>query len=134
MPVVIDWIKDMQYLAQDDEGHGIIVESRKENAPAGFSPAKLLLVAAAGCMSNHLMEILVKKRLSVTKLRVTADGVRAADLQKRFTGITLTFEVHGNIPPETMEGVLLLVKEKYCSVLNSLDPQTPVNIESRIVA
>jgi putative redox protein len=134
MQVVIEWTKDMQYLAQDDEGHGIIVESRREKIPAGFSPTKLLLAAAASCMSNHLLEVLVKKRIAVTKLRVLADGERAAEHPKKIKSITLTFEVQANVSLEILDGVLLLVKEKYCSVLNSLDPQMAVKTESRIVA
>ena len=134
MPVVIEWTKDLQYLAQDDEGHGIIVESRREKIPAGFSPTKLLLAAAEACMSNHLLEVLVKKRIAVTKLRVLADGVRAEEHPKKFKSITLTFEVQGNVSREVLDGVLLLVKEKYCSVLNSLDPAINVKLESRVIA
>jgi putative redox protein len=134
MPIVIEWTKDLQYLAQDEEGHGIIVESRRENFPAGFSPTKLMLAAAAACMSNHLLEVLVKKRLSVTKLRVLADGERAAEHPKKFKSIILTFEVQGNVSREVLEGVLFLVKEKYCSVLNSLDPVITVKLESRVIA
>ncbi|HAD82175.1 MAG: hypothetical protein A2509_00790 [Candidatus Edwardsbacteria bacterium RIFOXYD12_FULL_50_11] len=134
MPIIIEWVGNLQNVASDDSGHSVIIESRRENTPAGFSATQILLIAAASCMSNHVVEILQKKRLQIKKLRVLADGVRAVEHPKKFKSITLTFEVQGNVSQEVLDGVLLLVKEKYCSVLNSLDPAINVKLESRVIA
>jgi len=133
MPITLDWIKDQQYVIQDGHGHGIVVESKPDGVPTGFTPSQLLLAAAAGCMANHVLDILRKKRLPPVKLRVLADGERTAEHPRRYTSITLTFEVSGDVPVQVLEDVVRLSKDKYCSVLNTIGPGTKVMINSRVV-
>jgi putative redox protein len=134
MAITLDWVKDQQYMAQDEQGHGIVVESRPESIPSGFSPSQLLLVAAAGCMANHVLAILEKKRLSPLKLRMVADGQRAAEHPRKYISIHLVFELHGALPQKIVDDVIALAKDKYCSVLNTIGPETKVMTESRIIA
>jgi putative redox protein len=133
MAITLEWVKDLQYIARDDSGHSIVVESQLEQTPSGFSPSQLLLVAAAGCMANHVMTILQKKRMNPVKLQVWADGERVADHPRRYKSINLTFEIYGDVPQEVADGVVQLAKAKYCSVLNSLDPTIVVNIKSKVI-
>lgn len=133
MPVILDWIKDQQYVVQDENGHGIVVESKPAGIPAGFTPSQLLLAAAAGCMANHVLSILQKKRLPPDKLRVVADGERADEHPRRFVSIHLVFEIHGSLPQNTFDDVIKLAKEKYCSVLNTIGSGTLVTTESKII-
>ena len=132
MAITLDWVKDQQYTAQDENGHGIVVESRSEGVPAGFTPAQLLLVATAGCMANHVLAILAKKRLKPIKLRVLADGVRADEHPRRYISISLTFEMSGEVPLQVLEDVIQLSKDKYCSVLNTLGPGTAITCVSKM--
>lgn len=134
MPITVEWLGNLRNVASDDSGHSVIVESRRENTPAGFSATQLLLVAAASCMANHLVDILQKKRLSVKKFRVLADGIRSEKHPRKFTSIALTFEVQGNVEQRVLEDTVALVKDKYCSVLNSLDPAITIKLESRVLA
>ncbi|MDQ7797632.1 MAG: OsmC family protein [Candidatus Edwardsbacteria bacterium] len=134
MPLTIEWLGDLRNVASDDSGHSAIVESRRDNTPAGFSATQLILIAAASCMSNHLVEILQKKRLSIKKLRVLADGIRSEEHPRKFTSIALAFEVQGNVEQRVFDDMVAMVKDKYCSVLNSLDPAITVKLESRILA
>jgi len=133
MPIILDWVKDQQYVIQDDSGHGIVVESRPDGVPAGFTPSQLLLAAAAGCMANHVISILKKKRLTIAGMRVMADGQRSSEHPKRYTTIDLGFEARGDIPKEALNDAVLLAKDKYCSVLNSLDPTIVVNVKSKVI-
>ncbi|HAD82170.1 MAG: hypothetical protein A2509_00820 [Candidatus Edwardsbacteria bacterium RIFOXYD12_FULL_50_11] len=134
MPLTIEWVGDLRNVASDDSGHSVIVASRRENIPAGFSATQLLLIAAASCMSNHLVGILQKKRLSIKKLRVLADGIRSEEHPRKFTSIALAFEVQGNVEQRVFDDMVAMVKDKYCSVLNSLDQAIAVKLESRILA
>jgi putative redox protein len=133
MPVTLDWVKDQQYVVQDEKGHGIVVESKPEGVPAGFTPSQLLLAAAAGCMANHVLAILQKKRLAPVKLCMVADGTRAEEHPRRFVSIHLVFEVYGDLPQNTVDDVIRLAKDKYCSVLNTLGSGTLVTTESKII-
>jgi putative redox protein len=132
MPVTLDLVKDQQYVIRDDAGHGIIVESRPDGLPAGLTPSQLLLAAAAGCMANHVIDILRKKRLPLEKLRVMADGQRADEHPRKFTSIHLIFELHGALSQTVVADVVKLAKKNYCSVLNTIGPETAVTTECRI--
>ena len=55
MPLTLEWVKDLQFVAGDDKGHGIVVESRKDGVSAGFTPMQLILLAAAGCMAMDVV-------------------------------------------------------------------------------
>jgi putative redox protein len=134
MPVTLEWVKDQQYVIQDDNGHGIVVESKPDGVPSGFTPSQLLLAAAAGCMANHVLSILEKKRLPPVKLRVLADGERSAEHPRRYVSIHLVFELQGAAPQTVVDEVITLAKDKYCSVLNTLGPGTMITTESRIIA
>jgi uncharacterized OsmC-like protein len=45
----------------------------------------------------------------------------------------LTFEVQGNVEQRVFDDIMAMVKDKYCSVLNSLDPAIAVKLESRVI-
>ena len=132
MQIILDLVKDQQYVIRDENGHGIVVESKPDGVPAGFTPSQLLLAAAAACMANHVIDILRKKRLPLVKLRVLADGQRADEHPRRYVSIHLIFELHGEPSKDTADDVIKLAKEKYCSVLNTLGPGTTVTTESKI--
>jgi putative redox protein len=132
MSITVEWIKDQQYAVTDDKGHGIVMESKSEGSTAGFTPSQLLLVAAAGCLANHVLDILRKKRLPPIKLKVLTDGRRREEHPRRYTSLTLRFDVTGEVSQTILEEVVRLAKEKYCSVLNTLDPNLEVLIECTV--
>ncbi len=132
MAIAIDWVKDLQYLARDDQGHSLVVESRAEGTPSGFTPSQLLLVAAAGCLANHVISILQKKRLRPSEMRITISGQRAEEHPRRYRKIYLRFDLKGRIDKSVLDQVIFLAKDKYCSVFNSLDPSIEIDIESAV--
>jgi putative redox protein len=123
-------------------GEGLVFEGGPDGGPSitldsdvkkGPSPTHLLLVALAGCMAVDVKMILEKSRVPLESIEVEAVGVRAESAPRRFLSITLTYELRG--PQEEHEArlqrALDLSREKYCSVLHSLDPG--IEIELRVV-
>jgi putative redox protein len=108
----------------------IIIDSNVEKGP---SPTHLLLTAVAGCMAVDVKMILEKSRVPLESIEVEAVGVRAESDPRRFLSITLTYELRG--PKEEHEArlqrALDLSRDKYCSVLHSLDPS--IEIDLRVV-
>ena len=133
MPLSLYWVKDLQFVAEDDAGHGIVIESRKEGVPAGFSPMQLVLLAAAGCMAMDVVSILNKRRLPLKKFRVLMEGERTAEHPKRYTEMRFTYEVTGDIPKEAVDEAIKLSEEKYCSVSATLKTAPKMVIESRVI-
>jgi putative redox protein len=133
MPLTLTWVKDLQFVAEDDTGHGIVVESKQDGAAAGLTPMQLVLVAAAGCMAMDVVSILQKKRLPLRGFRVLMDGDRAADPPRRFTEMRFTYEAVGDIPKETVDDAIRKSEDKYCSVSATLKIAPKMVIESRVV-
>ncbi len=128
----MDWVKDLQFAASDENGHGIVVESKKDGTPSGFTPMQLLLIAQAGCMAMDVISILKKKRTNLTGFRVLMDGNRAEEHPKRFTEMNFVFEARGNVSKDAMDEAINLSKEKYCSVSATIQNGVKMNIESRV--
>ncbi len=134
MGVTLDWVKDLQFVAADGAGHGIVVESRKEGVPAGFTPMQLLLVAAAGCMAMDVVSILRKKRLPLRGFTVTMDGDRATDHPRRFTEMRFNYAAVGDIPKADLDEAIRMSEERYCSVSATLKHAPKMVITSEVVA
>ena len=113
-----------------DGGPTITLDSDVEKGP---SPTHLLLIALAGCMAVDVKMILEKSRVPLESIEVEAVGVRAESAPRRFLSVTLTYELRG--PEEEHEArlqrALDLSRDKYCSVLHSLDPG--IELELRVV-
>jgi len=97
----------------------------------GPSPMEMLLLSVAGCMAIDILMILEKSRVPVDSLALDAIGVRAEVVPKRYTSVKLVCHVSG--PSEEDESKVVraveLSRDKYCSVLHTLDPQIEFEIQ-----
>ena len=97
----------------------------------GPSPMEMLLLSVAGCMAIDILMILEKSRVAVNTLAFDAIGVRAETMPKRYTSVKLVCHVSG--PSEEDESKVVraveLSRDKYCSVLHTLDPQIDFEIQ-----
>lgn len=134
MQLTLDWVKDLQFAASDENGHGIVVESKKDGIPSGFTPMQLLLIAQAGCMAMDVVSILKKKRAELAGFRVLMDGTRAEEHPKRFTEMNFVFEARGNVLQETLDDAIKMSKEKYCSVSATIHNGVNMKIASRVAS
>lgn len=96
----------------------------------GPSPMDGLLMSLAACMAVDVRMILEKSRVPVDALVVEASGIRREAEPRRFTSITLDYRLQGPADSDRakVERAVSLSREKYCSVLHTLDPDLDVNI------
>lgn len=110
-----------------DGGTALTVDS---DGAEGLTPTQLLLTSLAGCMAVDVLMILEKSRVSVEALEVEAIGERAETVPKRFLKVELIYRLRG--PGEQdqakLERAIDLSREKYCSVLHTLDPALALTI------
>lgn len=96
----------------------------------GPGPMHLLLLALGGCMAVDVQMILEKSRVPVDSLEVDVVGERALTDPKRYLKIALVYRLAG--PSEEHEARLQraidLSRDKYCSVLHTLDPEIEFDI------
>src|SRR5687768_3333943 len=90
----------------------------------GPSPMDHLLLAAAGCMSADVLDILGKSRVPVESMEVQIEGRRAEKPPRRFTAITMSFRLRGPASADRpkVERAVHLSRDTYCSVLHTLRP------------
>jgi putative redox protein len=113
---LLTWAGDLRFTATS----GTQAITLDGNSTEGVSPVQALAMATAGCMAMDIAEILRKGRQPLTSLEVAFHGERAQDHPHRFTAITLTFIVGGNVTADSVRRAIALSHEKYCSVSNSL--------------
>lgn len=126
--VRLRWTGDgLAFHGGPDGGPQIPVDS---DAEVGQSPMQLLLMALAGCMAIDVKLILEKSRVPMESLEVEAIGVRATDVPKRYVSLELVYRIGG--PEEgdqaKLDRAIELSRDKYCSVLHTLDPEIDLDI------
>lgn len=110
-----------------DGGPQLSVDS---DAEQGLTPTQLLLSSLAGCMAVDVLMILDKGRVPVEALEVEAIGERAETVPKRFVSLELVYRVKGPSEEDRpkLERAIQLSRDKYCSVLHTLDPEIALDI------
>jgi putative redox protein len=89
---------------------------------AGVSPVQALAFALSSCMASDVVHILKRQRQELTALSARFTGWRAEQDPRRFLRIDLRFRLEGPLDADKVERAIVLSREKYCSVLHSLQP------------
>ncbi|MEW6685180.1 MAG: OsmC family protein [Candidatus Edwardsbacteria bacterium] len=116
MPKVkLNWTRGPQFVAEDEEGHAIVVGSsfKEGEMSRGFKPLPLILVALGGCMGLDIVSILEKKQQKINELIIEIEGQRAGEHPKRFTDIEIKIKVKGEVTEEALQRALELSRGKY---------------------
>jgi putative redox protein len=110
-----------------DEGVEITVDS---DGVQGQTPMQLLLMALGSCMAVDVQTILEKSRVPLHTLEVEAVGVRALEPPRRYLSLSLIYRLGGPGAEHQgkVERAIELSRDKYCSVLNTLDPDIELDI------
>ena len=117
--MVVEWKGNLRLTAKNEKGMSVnfdapIPHGGEETA---LSPMENVLASLAACSSFHVLNILKKKRITVTGYSVEAAAERREDPPRVFTKIHLKYIVKGeNITPHAVETAIKLSEEKYCSV------------------
>ncbi len=123
------------YIGKGESNHWVTVDTSAADHGhgAGTGPMELLLIALAGCTAMDVELILSKKRAGMTRLEIEVSGDRAKDHPKVFTGIQITYVIHGDVAMSDAEHAVSLSQEKYCSVAGTLRPNVNITYEIKIV-
>jgi putative redox protein len=120
--------RGLEFSASGRAGREVLIDG---NTQESISPVETLLVALATCMGSDIMDIGVKMRLPITSLEVKASGMRNPEPPRRYLSARLVFIVGGVSDEDApkLDRALALSKEKYCSVIHTLRPDLPVELE-----
>jgi putative redox protein len=120
-PIEVVWEGGRRYRGGPAGGPTHLVDGNREAAP---SPVDALVVALASCSAVDVVDILEKRRTPVASLSVSVRFSRAPSPPRRLTDANLTFTVQADSERVHVERAIELSMQKYCSVANSLAPDT----------
>jgi len=76
--VHVTWVENMQFVAQGDSGHAIVMDTDAVGGQdTAARPMEVLLMGLAGCTAMDAISILKKKRQPVRGFKVFVTGERA---------------------------------------------------------
>lgn len=103
-----------QFVATSGTGHHIILDDAA--GATGAKPIELVAIALAGCTAFDVINILRKKRQSVTAYEVRCEADQAPDPPQVFTRVRIHHVITGDVVASAVEEAIRLSEEKYCSV------------------
>lgn len=121
------------------DGEGNVFRGGSEGGPTivvdgdqqeGAAPMQLLLASLAGCMAIDVRSILEKSRVRLESMEIEATGIRASEAPRRYHTIELVYRLSGPTPEDQpkLDRAIELSRDKYCSVLHTLDPSLDMDI------
>ena len=111
----VKWIEGKQFIRIDSTNHSVVLSTPKEGI--GIKPSDLLLIAVASCSAVDVVEILEKKRMTLTHLEISSSGEQDQDPPWTFRTIHMHYKIGGkNLTEKAVAQAIQLSEEKYCSV------------------
>ena len=117
--VRVKWLDGMRFVASDDKGHSIVLDTSKEHGGEGsaFTPMQLLLVALGSCTGMDVVNLLQKQRQKLTGFEIVVSGERVAEHPRVYDKVHVEYKVKGeNLRDKALRTAIQLSEDKYCSV------------------
>jgi len=128
----VTWIKSKQFIGTDSTGHSVVISSPDEGI--GMKPSELLLVALGSCTAYDVVNILSKKRVTLTDLSVSVQSEQDENPPWTFRKIHIHYTVSGNsLKTEDVEKAIKLSEEKYCSVSATLAQAAEITYDFEVI-
>ncbi|HNT54796.1 MAG TPA: OsmC family protein [Anaerolineaceae bacterium] len=128
----VRWIGGKQFVGTDSTRHSVVISTPDEGV--GMKPSELLLVALASCTAVDVVEILHKKRLTLSSLEIQANAEQDPEPPWAFRKIQVHYILHGAGLTETaVSQAIQLSEEKYCSVAATVRGVAEVHTSFEIV-
>lgn len=128
----VRWIGGKQFVGTDSTRHSVVISTPDEGV--GMKPSELLLVALASCTAVDVVEILHKKRLTLSSLEIQANAEQDPEPPWAFRKIQVHYILHGaGLTATAVSQAIQLSEEKYCSVAATVRGVAEVHTSFEIV-
>src|SRR3954451_11385543 len=126
-----------RFTATGKDNHRIVINAPRldpTTPSTGFSPTELLLAGAGACTAWDVLEIMRKKRRPLASLEVRVEGDQDDSPPHAYTVLRMHFTASGrHVDRATLEKVLRLSSDRYCSVVRTIRPETRIEESVEIV-
>ena len=128
----VKWIGGKQFVGIDSTHHSVVLSTPDEGI--GIKPSELLLIAVASCSAVDVVEILEKKRMSLSHLEISVTSEQDQDPPWTFRKINIHYRIGGkNLTEKAVSQAIQLSEEKYCSVAATIRPTAQIITEFEIL-
>jgi putative redox protein len=128
----VRWVTGKQFIATDSTRHSIVLSTA--DVGVGMKPSELLLVALGACTAVDVVEILAKKRTTLTSLEIQVTGEQDVDPPWTFRKFHIHFYLKGKgLTEKAVAQAIQLSDEKYCSVAATVRGTAPITTDFEII-
>jgi len=128
----VKWIEGKQFIGIDSTNHSVVLSTPDEGI--GIKPSELLLIALASCSSVDVVEILAKKRMTLTHLEISSSAEQDQDPPWTFRKIHMHYKIGGkNLTEKAVAQAIQLSEEKYCSVAATIRATAHITTDFEIL-
>lgn len=128
----VKWVDGKQFIGIDSTHHSVVLSTPDEGV--GIKPSELLLIAVASCSAVDVVEILAKKRMTLTRLEISSTGEQDQDPPWTFRKVHLHYKVAGKgLTAKAVEQAIQLSEEKYCSVAATIRATAEITTDFEIL-
>ncbi len=113
-------------------GHHFLIDDAAGNT--GAKPIELVAIALAGCTAFDVINILRKKRQTVTSYEVRCEADQVSEPPQVFNRVRIHHMIEGIVDPAAVEDAIRLSEEKYCSVGAMIKQSADVHTTYEITA
>lgn len=136
MKARVKWVEASSFVAQSGSGHSVLLDGPPEagGQNLGVRPMEMVLMGLGGCTAFDVVDILRKKRETISDCVVEISAERAETVPKVFTRIHLHYIVSGsNVKDESVKRAVELSAEKYCSVTMMLNKSAEITHDYEVI-
>ncbi len=99
----------------------------------GHTSLELLLLSLSSCFASSVKFLLMREKIEIDELRVTAEGVRREIHPTSFSNISLFMRIKGRgLTPEILEIAVKASEESICPVYAMIKASTDISVKYRI--
>ena len=124
----LDWKGGMHFL----NSPGSPAIELHSSTPGVTSPPQALAYGVMACMARDVVHVIEKGRHTLKGMTVKFEGERAPEPPKRFTTMTLHFDITGNVPDKVVARAIDLSRDKYGSVWNTIRPDVTLKPDFKV--
>jgi putative redox protein len=121
----VRWVTGKQFVGTDSTRHSVVLSPA--DVGIGMKPSELLLVALGSCTAVDVVEILAKKRTTLTSLEIQITGEQDIDPPWTFRSFHIQYLLKGRgLTEKVVAQAIQLSDEKYCSVAATVRATAPI--------
>lgn len=135
MSVRLKWNGEMRFVAENETGAKVTVDTGPAYGGSGKYPTPMQMVAMAlgGCTGMDIVSILKKMRVDLKTFEIEMALTRRQEHPKYYEEIKMTYVLSGdNLTEDKVRKAADLSNEKYCSVGIMLKDKAKITYDIRI--